>query len=181
MTMFNDNPFGAPASLALAPITLVGGARVTSLARVRDINDFLALWFILGIGTAAEDVTVTLTQATDSADAGAKALTVKEAWYKKGGPTFTAANSATNDKFVKSTLMTREAAAATYVTTTDRVAVTNLFIGLIRISPKDLDHANGFKYVKASFNAVTNAQLVTALWVPMGMAYSGSTLPSILG
>lgn len=179
--LFDAMPFGAPGSLALAPITLVGGARTTSLARVRDINDFLWLWFVLGIGTALEDVTVTLTQATDSADAGAKALTVREAWYKKGGPTFTAANSATTDKFVKSTLMTREAPAATWVTTTDRVAVTNLFVGLIRISPKDVDHANGFKYVKASFNAVTNAQLVTALWLPQGMAYAGSSGPSLLG
>ena len=179
--MFNDLPFGSPSSLALAPITLVGGARETILARVRDVNEFLWLWFVLGIGTATEDVTVTLTQATNNADAGSKALTVREAWYKKGGPTFTAANSATTDKFVKSTLMTREAPAATWVTTTDRVAVTNLFVGLIRISPKDLDHANSFKYVKASFNAVTNAQLVTALWIPQGLAYSGSASPSILG
>ena len=181
MSMFNDLPFGSPFSLALAPVSLVGGPRVTTLARVRDVNEFMFLWFILGVGTAAEEVTVTLTQATDSADAGNKALVVKEAWYKRGGPTFTAANAAARDSFVKSTLMTREVPAATYVTTTDRVAATNLFMGLIRISPKDVDHANGFKYVKASFNSVTNAQLVSALWIPHGLAHSGTTAPSILG
>lgn len=178
--MFDDLPYGAPPSMAIAPVSLAGAAAATLWANVRDVNDFLGLFFFLGIGTAAEDITITLTQATSSAGAGAKALVVKEAWYKTGGPAFTAATAAATDKFVKSTLFTRESSAATYITTTDRVAVTNQFMGLIRISPKDLDLAGGFKYAKASFSASTAAQLMYAHWLPMGNAYSGKTLPSLL-
>lgn len=177
MSSFKKLPYGGGVSPALMPIDLSSGATATLYANMRDVNDELWLLVILGVGTAADEAIVTLTQATSNAGAGVKALTVKEAWYKRGGPTFTNANASTRDVWTKSALQTRESPAATYVTATDRVAATNQFIAAIRIAAGDLDHANGFTYVKAAINDVgTNAQLGFALWMPEGWALGGSNL-----
>lgn len=180
MGMFKDFPFGSPESVALAPIDLAGGAKTTLWANARDVNDFLCLWFYLAPGTATQDITITLQQATTAAGGSAKALRVFEVFFKRGAPTFTAANAAVQDRFVRSPSVNREASTATYVTTVDRVATTNHFIGCIRISPKDLDGANGFRYVGASFSSPAAAQLGMALWMPIGLAGSGIGAQSLL-
>jgi hypothetical protein len=177
MSLFKKLPYGGGASLALAPVDLSAAAVSTLYANMRDVNDELWLLLFFGVGTAADEAIITLTQATSSAGAGVKALTVKEAWYKRGGPTITNANASTRDVWTKSTLMTREAPTATYITASDRVAATNQFMAAIRILPGDLDHANGFTYVKGAVNDVgANAQLCFGLWVPEGYALAGSNL-----
>ena len=175
--MFKKFPFGGGASIALAPVNLSSGATSTLYANMRDVNDELWLLLFCDVGTAAEDVIVTLQQATSNAGAGVKPLTVREAWFKRGGPTFTNANASTRDVWTKSTLMNREAPTATYITATDRVAATNQFYAAIRIMAGDLDAANGFTYVRATLNDPgTGAQLGFALWYPEGYALSGSNL-----
>lgn len=177
MSNFKKFPYGGGASLALAPIDLATAGATTLYANMRDVNDELWLLLFLGVGTAAEEAIITLTQATSNAGAGVKALTVKEAWYKRGGPTFTNANATTRDVWTKSALMTRDAATATYITASDRVAATNQFYAAIRIMAGDVDNANGFTFVKAAINDVgAGAQLAFGLWVPEGYALSGSNL-----
>jgi hypothetical protein len=178
--MFSQLPFGGGVSIALAPVDLSSAATTTLYAKVRDINDFLWLVFFLKAGTAADEATLNLVQATSAAGANAKVLNIKEVWFKKGGPTFATA-PATNDLWTKSALATREASIATYATATDRVAATNDFMAAIRISPKDLDAAGGFGWVRGGCTDVgTNAQLGMAFWIPEGIAYSGTAAPSIL-
>jgi hypothetical protein len=178
--LFHQLPFGGGVSIALSPIDLSAGATNTLYAKVRDINDFLWLLVFLKAGTAADEVTLSLQQATTSAGGSAKTLQIKEVWFKKGGPTFATA-PATNDLWTKSTAVTREAPANTYATATDRVAATNDFFAAIRISPKDLDAANGFGWVRGGVtDPGANAQLGFAIWIPEGIAYQGSAAPSIL-
>ena len=180
--MFSDMPFGAPPSVALAPIDLTGGAKATLWGSIRDINEFLAILISIGAGTATQDITISLLQATSSAGAGSKALPFKEAWFKRGSGVWAPGTAAAQDKFAKSALATREApvVGGGYVTTTDRVATTNQFVTMIRVSPKDLDQANGFRYVGASFNSPAASQVAAAFFFPMGNAYSGTTIPSLL-
>ena len=146
----------------------------------RDCNDALALVLTIGAGTAAQDITISLQQATSAAGAGAKPLKFKEAWYKRGVPTFTPANAATQDKWVKSILASRDVPIfnGQYITAADRVSATNLFIALIRISPKDLD--TGYPYVGAILSSPAASQWASGLWVPLGNAASGSSIPSLL-
>lgn len=177
MSLFKQFPYGGGASVALAPVDLSVAAVNTLYANMRDVNDELWLLLFLGVGTAAEEAIITLTQATSNAGAGVKALTVREAWYKRGGPTFTNANATTRDIWTKSALMTRDAPTATYITASDRVAATNQFYAAIRIMAGDLDNANGFTFVRASINDVgAGAQLAFGLWYPEGYAISGSNL-----
>lgn len=178
--LFDQFPFGGGASIALPPVNLATGANNSLWASVRDCNDSLLLLFYFGAGTATQDITVTLQQATTSAGGSAKALVVKEAWFKRGGAAFTAGNAAARDVFVKSAIANREVSAANYNTAADRVATTNEFMGVIRISPKDLDAGNNFRYVRAQFTQPAAAQQGVALWVPNGIAYQGSQPISLL-
>lgn len=179
---FDLIPFGGSVSIALSPVDLSAAAANSLYANVAHVNDFMALLAFLKAGTAGDNVTISLQQATDAAGTGAKALSIKEVFFKKGGPTFATA-PATNDKFVRSpsTPINRETAISSYATATDRVAATNDFMALIRISPKDLDFMNGFRYVRAQFtDPGANAQLGFALWIPIGPAIKGVDAPSIL-
>ncbi len=178
--LFDQFPFGGGASIALPPVNLATGANNSLWASVRDINDSLLLLFYFGAGTAGQNITVTLQQALNSSGGSAKALVVKEAWFKRGGAAFTAGNAAARDVFVKSAIANREVAAANYDTTADRVASTSGFMGIIRISPKDLDMVNNFRYVRAQFTQPAAAQQGVALWVPNGAAYQGTQPLSLL-
>lgn len=178
--MFDSLPFGGSASVALAPVNLAAAAANSLWASVRDCNDFLGLLVFLGAGTATQDITITLQQATTSGGAGAKALQIKEAFFKRGNAGFTAANALVQDRFVKTALFNREVPANNYATAADRVATTNDFMTLIRISPKDLDMAGGFRYVRAQFNQPAAAQLAVAFWLTMGSAYNGDVARSLL-
>ena len=177
MALFSQLPFGGGASVALAPADLAAAAQASLWASVRDINDFLWLFWYFGAGAAAEHATVTLQQARTSSGGNAKALSVREVWFKRGNAAFTPANASTNDLWTKSTLATREVPVASYATATDRVSAANHFIAAIRISKSDLDGSNGFVYVGASCNDVgTTVQLGFALWIPEGFAYLNSPI-----
>lgn len=178
--MFDSIPFGGSVSVALAPVNLASAAANTLWGSIRDCNDFLGLLVFIGAGTAGQEITIGLQQALTSGGGSAKALQVKEAWFKRGSTGFTAGNALVQDRFVKSALFNREVPANNYATATDRVAATNDFMAYIRISPKDLDQANGFRYVRAQFNAPAAAQMAAAFWLPAGSAYNGDTARSLL-
>lgn len=177
MGMFSQFPFGGGASVAIAPVDLAAAAAASLWANMRDVNDFMWGIVYLGAGAAGEHATITLQQARTNAGGNAKALTIKEVWYKRGSAAFTNANSAAQDKWVKSGVATREAAVASYVTTADRVTGLNHFMAGFRISKSDLDNAGGFNYVQLNIADVgATAQLGFALWLPEGFAYSNSPI-----
>ena len=180
--LFSQLPFGGGVSVALSPIDLSAAAQNSLYANIANVNKSLILLVFAKAGTAADELTISLQQATTSAGGSAKTLNIKEVFFKKGGPTFATAPS-TNDKFARSpsTPENRETAISSYATATDRVAATNDFMCAIRICPADLDQDNGFKYVRAQFTDVgANAQLGFALWMVDGYAYNGTDVPSIL-
>jgi hypothetical protein len=178
--LYSQLPFGGGVSIALPPVDLAAAAANTLYAKVRDINDFLWLIWYLGAGTAGDEATLSLQQATNASGGSAKTLPITEVWFKRGGPTF-ATNPATNDLWTKNATISRETPANTYATAANRVAATNHFMAAIRISPKDLDMGNGFGWVRGGCTDVgANAQLGFAFWVPEGIAYQGSSFPSIL-
>lgn len=168
--MFKQFPFGDSGSPALLA-DLTGGAKSTNWAGVSNVNGFLNLLLFIGAGTAAQDITITLAQATSNAGAGSKLLQVKEVYFKAGAA---GAILAAKDFWTKSSAASREAPANSYASATDRVAATNQFMALIRISPADLDVAGGYGYVGASFNSPAASQLACGLWVPEQVAYKGS-------
>lgn len=179
--MFNQLPYGGGASIALAPVDLAAAAVQTLWANTRDVNQFLWLMLYFGAGAAGEHATITLNQATSNAGAGSKALSIKEVWYKRGNAAFTNANASVQDRWTKSGLATREIPISSYATTTDRVSGANHFLAAIRISPKDLDLAGGFRFVQGAIADVgATAQLACGLWIPEGFAYSGDVPLTLL-
>ena len=177
MALFSQFPFGGAASVALAPVDLAAAAQSSLWANVRDINDFLWLYWYFSAGAAAEHATLTLQQARTSSGGSAKALSVREVWFKRGNATFTPGNASTTDLWTKSALATREAPIASYATATDRVSAANHFVAALRVSKSDLDGANGFTYVGAACSDVgTTVQLGFALWIPEGLAYLNSPI-----
>ncbi len=179
--MFSQLPLGGGVSIALAPVDLQTAQNGT-WAKISNVNKGLILLVFAKAGTAGDNLTINLQQAQDASGTGAKALSIYEVFFKKGATAFTTAPN-TNDKFARSpsTPENRETAISSYATATDRVAATNDFMCAIRISPSDLDAANGFMYVRPQFSDVgTNAQLGFALWVADGYAYNGVDVPSLL-
>jgi hypothetical protein len=180
MGLFNLLPFGGGVSVALSPVDLAAAATNTLYANVRDINECLYLLWFIRAGASGENVTLSLQQATTAAGGSAKVLQLRDVWFKRGGPTF-ATNPATNDLWTKNAAIGRETPANTYATATDRVAATNDFMALIRISPKDLDSVNGFSYVNGQCtDPGATAQLGCAFWIPQGHAYAGAPGLSLL-
>ena len=180
--LFSQLPFGGGVSIALSPVDLSAAAANTLYARMSNVNKALFLMVFLKAGTSGDNVTINLQQAQDASGTGAKTLNIREVFFKKGATTFATAPN-TNDKFARSpsTPNNRETSISTYATATDRVAATNDFIALIRISPADLDGDNGFQYVRGQLtDPGSNAQLGFALWIADNYAYQGADVPSIL-
>ena len=178
--MMKQLPFGASLSVALHPQDLSGGAKSTLWASLRHCNEMFHILVFIAAGTASQNITVNLRQATNSAGANAKALLIPEVFFKRGDPTFQPSTANVRDKFVRSTLATREARIATYDSTADRVASTNHLMLDFRISPSDLDTINGFQFVQAQFTSPAAAQLACAFFAVDGAAYQGLASPSLL-
>lgn len=179
--LFSQLPFGGGVSIALAPVDLQTAQNGT-WAKISNVNKALILLVFAKAGTAADELTINLQQATDNGGTGAKTLKIKEVFFKRGGTAFTTTPN-TRDKFARSpsTPENRETEITSYATATDRVAATNDFMCAIRICPADLDADNGFMYVRPQFSDVgTNAQLGFALWIADGASYNGVDTASLL-
>jgi hypothetical protein len=178
--MMMQLPFGAPLSVALHPQDLAGGAKSSLWASIQDVNGMMHILVYIGAGTASQNITVNLRQATTSAGGSAKTLNIKEVYFKRGDATFQPSTANVRDKFVKSALASREASIASYDSTADRVASTNHLFLDIRVSPSDLDTVNGFEYVQVQFTSPAAAQLACAFFAFDSRAYQGLSAPSPL-
>ncbi len=144
------------------------------MVNVRDINKFLNIIFLSGVGAPGEDPVLTLQQATNAAGAGAVALSLKRVFYKVGAPAF----SATNDKFIEDTAATPETPAVSYDTDPINGAENNLMVA-VQVRPIDL--LDGYSYVRMQIADVgATPQLGMVLYAASASAYSGRTVPSIL-
>lgn len=167
MSMQNMLPWGDGASPAIVPSDMTAGANGRWI-NVRDINDSLYIYLQLAAGGAAP--TISLQQAQDSAGTGVKALSIERLFYKVGA---TAISSALGSKdiFIEDTTVSESAPAATYSLTAIGGATNESNI-CIRVRPQDLDHANGFGWVRVVVAAAAGKYL-SALYLPCGKAQTG--------
>lgn len=127
----------------------------------------VAIVFFKAAGTAGDDPTLTVQQATDVAGTSAKNLSTITAVHKKQG-TLTAVGTWTTST---------QAAAATYAG--DGTSAEEQAVYVIEIEADELDVDNGFDCINVSCSDVgTNAQLGCALYILYGLRYGGA--PSTL-
>ena len=113
----------------------------------------LTILFTKGVGTASEDPTITLTQATDVAGTGAKALNFERLWLKQHASSL----PATFTRVTKGTVNN---------TYTNDTLAEELAIIAIDITPDMLDVDGGFDCVQAAVADVgTNAQLGQLVYI----------------
>lgn len=128
--------------------------------------DHLAIVVIKAVGGAGEPATLTVQQATDNAGAGAKALNFTRVDRKEG------ADIEAVGEFSKVT----QAAANTFA-----LAATSEGIYVVEFDGQDLDIANGFAYVRATFGDVgVTAQLAAVVYLLSGARYAEQFPPSAI-
>lgn len=103
--------------------------------------------FRSGVGTAGDDPTLTIEQASDSAGTGAKSLTFTVIYRKQAATDLSGTGQWTK---------TTQAAANTY---TNATAAEQSVIWAVDVEASDLDVSNGFKFLRATVADVgANAQ-----------------------
>ncbi len=116
--------------------------------------------FFGAAGTAGDDPTLTLEQATTVSGGSAKALNFTRIDMKQGSDLYTIGDYTT----------VTQAAANTYVHTD---GAENQKIWLVDVKAEDLDVDNGFDCIRASISDVgTNAQLACLLYLMRGPRHS---------
>lgn len=124
-----------------------------------------------GVGTAAQDPTITLNQATDNLGTGSKALSSITRARTKSGATLTQTTLATE------TIVT-QAAASTF---TVAGSANQIAIWMLEIREGDLDVANGFNHIQAAVADVgANAQIGALFYIAAGGSYLGSLPINVL-
>jgi len=150
---------------AIVPVDLQS-AQDGDWVSLKDYNH-VTIIFHKAAGTAGDDPTVRMQQATDNAGTGAKDLSYTEYWIKQG--TLTAVG-----QFTKNT----QAAASTALNSTSAESQV-LFV--IEIDADMLDVDNGFDHVRFRVDDVgTNTQLGSAIYLLSQPRYAQATPPSAL-
>lgn len=131
----------------------------------------IAIIFRSGIGTAGQDPTLTIEQATDVSGAGVKALNFTTIYRKQAATDLSAVGA-----FTKTT----QTAANTY---TDGDAAEEALIWIVEINADELDINNGFLCIRATIADVGAAaqpgDLLYILSEPR-YAHSAENMPSAL-
>lgn len=138
---------------AIVPVDLAGGANDGDWVSLAQYETVIFV-VMTAVGTAGDDATITLNQATSAAGAGSKALAVIDEIYQKQ-----AADIATIGQYTQVT----QAAAETYV---DAAGAEAQQLIAIEVPRNLLDVNNGFEYVQLAIADVgANAQLGAALYI----------------
>lgn len=152
---------------AFAPINLSTAANTGDWVSLEKYGGVACVIF-KAAGTAGDDPTFTIQQATSNAGAGAKDLTFTRIDSKENADITTIGTFTT----------TTQAAAATYTNAT--LAEAEAII-VIDIQADMLDMANGFTHVNISCDDPgTNSQIGGGLYILYAPRYSDSPLPSAL-
>lgn len=149
------------------PVDLQDGANNGDYISM-ELYNHVAVVFYKAAGTAGDDPTLTLQQATSAAGADAKDLDFTEIWIKQG------ADLEAIGQFTKTT----QAASHTY---TDTDSAEEQAIWVVEFDASDLDTDNEFAFLRATVADVgTNAQNGALLYVLTEPRYTGSAPPSAL-
>ena len=141
------------------PVDMSAGANTGDYVNVKNYERFGVLLF-KAAGTAGDDPTLTITQATDNTGAGAKALTFTTVHTKQG--TLTSVGTWTE---------VTQSAANTY---TDATSAEVQAVWFVEFQAEDLDVNNDFDHIRASVGDIgTNAQVGAMLYVLSEPRYVG--------
>jgi hypothetical protein len=142
----------------IPPIALTT-ARTGYAVSMKNYRRCLVLFF-KGIGTAADDPTITLAQGTDIAFGTTKALTFAKVWVKQ---------DLTKLSDVAQWTEVTQSAGATY---TDATSAEQMALWAIEITTADLDVDNGYDCIRASISDVgTNSQIGCVLYIMLDPLY----------
>lgn len=166
--MYPNAPLAETAQIVsgFLPVDMSAGANAGDWVSLKNYHR-LAVVLFKGAGTAGDDPTLTLQQATDVAGTGAKALTFTTVWTKQG--TLTGVG-----QYTKVT----QTAANTY---TDLTSAEVAALWVVEIRHDDLDIDNDFDCVRATVADIgTNAQVGTLFYILYGPRFGGASLPSAI-
>lgn len=150
------------------PVDLSGGANNGDWVSMKGYERCSIILF-KGAGTAGDDPTLTLQQATDVAGTGAKDLVAIDRVYVKQDTVLTAIAN-----FTKTT----QTAATDY---TDATSAEDAAIWVVDILAEDLDVDGGFDCIQASVADVgINAQLGACLYLLWPARYGGDGMVSAI-
>jgi hypothetical protein len=152
---------------AIMPINLQTGANAGDWVSLKNFHRLTCL-VLASAGSAANDLTLTIEQATSVSGAGNKALNFTRIDVKQG------ASLAAIGQFSTVT----QAAANTYTEGTNG-ETQNLYA--IDILPEDLDIDNGYDCVQLSIAQVGAAKIGCALYLLWPSRYGADPLPSAIG
>lgn len=165
----------AQLAAGFVPVNMATGANNSDWVSLKNYGR-CAIIFFKGIGTAGQDPTITLLQATSVAGAGSKALNITRVDKKQGTDlttigTFTTSTSgspASNDTFATNTWTNSDLAEQQGIVVID-------------VKAEDLDIDNGFDVIRANVADVgTNSQIGGILYVLHEPRYASGTLPSAI-
>lgn len=108
-------------------------------------HNHCAVVFASGLGTAADDPTITLQQATDASGGSVKDLNFTVIYRKQASTDLSAVGSWTR---------TTQTAANTY---TNGTSGEEVFIWVVEFDAADLDADGGFEFLRATVNDLTTA------------------------
>lgn len=153
-------------SAGFVPVDLQTAANDGDWVSLKDYHHVSVVLF-KAAGTAGDDPTLTMEQATSNAGAGAKALPFRNIYVKQG--TLTAVGVFTR---------VDQAAAATY---TDLVSAEAQAIWVVEFDSDELDVDNAFNHIRGRVADVGgNAQLGCMLYILSEPRYAQAVLPSAL-
>ena len=128
-------------------------------------HDRAYLVLIKPAGSAGDDLSIALQQATDNAASGAKALTFTRWWYKKG----TMSSQGTWTAVVESTATSD----LDLGTPTDYAMDTVAAVILVEVLAESLDRDGGFDHINVIYEGddVGNALLINSHWILQGSRF----------
>lgn len=143
---------------AFVPVDISGATHQGLAANALWVNmenyNHCSIVLITGIGTAGDDYTATLRQATDNAGTGAKALNFEDHWYRQGAVD------------IEDTAVFTHTSVSATNTFTDADDAENETMLVLEVDAEDLDADGGFTHIQLSVDDVgTNAQLACALYI----------------
>jgi hypothetical protein len=149
---------------AFVPVDMSSAANTGDYVNLSNYGKAVVVLF-KAAGTAGDDPVFTLTQATDNAGTGVKALNFTTIQSKVG--TLTGVASFTT---------TTQTAAGSY---TDTVSAESQAIIAVEVRAEDLDVENGFNHIKLSIPDVgTNAQIGAGFYIMLHPRFAGASLES---
>lgn len=126
------------------------------------------LLLIKPAGTAGDDLSIVINQATTNSGGSSKALTFYKLWYKVG--TMTAQNTWTYVDLGSSGSSDLDLVS---VGGTDIASDSNAAVVMVEVMADSLDVNAGFKFVQSSYEGddIGNALLINSHWILCGSAY----------